>query len=226
MSAAVSPRVVAAVAATLVAAAAALAVVLSDREARLAGSNDVVPSSFIAQVPPRATLCQRFEDLPPRTGSLRIVAGLRDGPGPRFEAVLRDARGAAVARGGVRPGWRGGALTIPLDVRRAASEATLCLRNAGPGRVALAGLGAPAPDAARIGDVDARGRVAVAYLRPGRESWWALAGTVRARFARGRGGFLGGAAPWVAIGLALAAWAVAIAVVVRPRGPEGGEVGR
>jgi len=194
-----------------------IALVLSHRAPRLAGSNDVRPADFVARVPPGRSLCQAAEEVPSGARSLRVVAANPAGRLPVVDLTVTDARGRLLAVGRTRRGLPSGMLAIPLS-RGAAGHgagASLCLFNRGPGFLAVAGVGSVPGLAARVAGRAAAGRIAVTYMRGGRESWWDVAGAVASRFERGRGGVLDGAAGWLLMVLVATTWAIALALVVR-----------
>lgn len=199
-----------------------IVVALSHRAPRLAGSNDVRPAGFVVRIAPGHSVCQGAEQVPSGARSLRVVAASPAGSLPVVDLTVTDLRGRLLGAGRARGGLPSGLLTIPLS-RRApgpGAGASLCLFNRGPGFLALAGVGSAPGLAARVAGRPASGRIAVTYMRGGRESWWDVAGAVTSRFERGRGGVLDGAAGWLVLVLIAATWAIALALVVlEARGP-------
>jgi hypothetical protein len=208
-------RVVLAIALLLTAG--ALALDMSGRAPRIAGTDHVDPLVFAATVPGGHELCQPGMVLPPDAASLSMLVGTFGRPVPPLAVRFLDQRGALVARGSPAPGTREGRVTVPLSrTRGAAVGGTLCLANRGRTQIVLGGESV----AAGVGSVrvDGRvlpGRIGVAYLRPGRESWWHLLPTVDERFGLGKASFFG---DWTlpAVALALAGvWAYALWLLVR-----------
>jgi len=199
-----------------------LVLALSHRAPRLAGSNDVRPAAFVVRIPPGRSLCQGAEQLPSGARSLRVVAASPAGALPAVDLTVADPRGRLLATGRTRGGLPSGSLAIPLSRRAAGSGAgaSLCLLNRGPGFLAVAGVGSAPGLAARVAGRPASGRIAVTYMRGGRESWWDVSGAVTSRLERGRGGVLDGAAGWLSMVLIAATWTIALALVVlEARGP-------
>jgi hypothetical protein len=194
-----------------------VAAALSESKQRLAGSNNVPPSHFVVTVPRGGEACQPGEFVPADSRELRLMVGTYHRPVPRLEVELR-APGAPAVHGVLPAGRTEGWVEIPLErTTGAAPGATLCLRNGGAHRIVVAGT--HTGPFARVGRRRSAGRMRIEYLRPGRESWWALVPTIEHRFGLGKAGFVGG---WTLAAVALvllAAWIGAIWLVVRPRTP-------
>lgn len=95
----------------------------------------------------------------------------------------------------------------------------MCVRNGGGRRIVIAGFPTRRAIAALVGGRRAGGKMRFEYIRPGRESWWALAPTVAHRFGVGKAGFIGDWTLTAAAILLLVAWLAAVRLLVRPRLP-------
>ena len=135
------------------------------------------------------TFCQSHETLPSGTSALRLWISVNVGP----QVTVAALSGSRVLAEGVQgPGWTGDVVTIPISpVPRRSSIVTVCTRL-GPlvEPISLAG-GRPRQS---IGGA-ASSELKIEYLRPGRRSWWAQAGSVAHRLGLDRAP--GGA--WVAL---------------------------
>jgi hypothetical protein len=187
----VSPR-----AGALTALAAGLALILvvllaalAQSKPRLAGTNNVRDPVFAVVLPAGATVCQGNESVPADTDRARVLIGTYGRPMPplTFTATGPGGRVAGRRAGGDREGY----VTIPVARNeRVLSGLKLCLRNDGAQKIAIGGEGIPPP--AKIGRRDADGRMRIAWLRPGSENWFDLAGTVLHRFGYGNAPWFGG----------------------------------
>jgi len=206
-------RVAVAAGLAMLALAAGAAAVLSERAPRLAYSNSVPVSSFVAVLAPGAQLCQPHQVIPAGAASAQVFAGVYYRPGPPLDLVVRSG-GLLVAAGHAAAGYPDRYLRIPVrKVRRTAHSATVCLRNAGDHKVALAGRREP-PSGTRIGRRALQARVYVAWFRPGREAWWDLGRPIAQRFGVAKAGFMGTWTFWAVLGLVVATWALALAILV------------
>jgi hypothetical protein len=208
-------RVVLAIALLLTAG--ALALDMSGRAPRLAGTDHVDPLVFAATVPGGHTLCQPGMVLPPDAASVTMLVGTFGHPVPALAVRFLDDRGVLVARGSPAPGTREGNVTVALSRTRGAAVAgTLCLANPSRSAIVLGGESATAgPGSVRLDGSVLAGRIDVAYLRPGRESWWHLLPTLDERFGLGKASFFG---DWTlpAVALALAGvWAYTVWLLLR-----------
>jgi hypothetical protein len=205
------------VGAGLVIAAAAVAVALSESKERLAGSNNLSAPQFVATVPAGGQACQGGEFVPGEAARLRLLVGTFTKPTPPLEVAIR-APGRDPLRGRLAGGGAEGYVEVPLDrTTSPVAGATVCVRNAGARRIVIGGFPTEPEIAAGIGRRRAAGKMRLEYLRPGRESWWALAPTVAHRFGLGKADFLGDWTLAAAAVLLLSAWVLAVRLLVRPR---------
>jgi hypothetical protein len=193
---------------------AAVAVLLSDRQPRMAGSNLVPDFGLLPELPAGKRLCQTEELVPAGAATVRVRIAASRAPGLLDLNV--EAGGNRVTRGRVATTPGDQFLTVPIEpVARTTDGARLCITNRGASPVALAGSDRIQPPAKADGG-SLPGRVRVDYFRPGRESWWALIGTVVHRFGYGRADLLGSWTLFLALGLTMCAIAVAAVAVLRP----------
>jgi hypothetical protein len=208
-------RVVLAVALALVGAGLVLA--LSQRGARMAGTSFVPVRTFAVTVPPGERACQPATYLAGDSDAAVLLAAAYGRPLPAVSVTFADADGRLVARGGAPGRASEGDVAVPFErvVEHERYGLTACVRNRGDVRLALGGDVASPAAAARIGDEVTQGVVAFRYLRPGRESWWAIAGTVTRRFGLGKSALLGSwTLPLLVFALA-GAWFAAIRLLLR-----------
>jgi hypothetical protein len=201
----------------LVAILAGIAIDGSGSAPRLAGSNLLPNSQFVAAVPPHGRLCQPRESLPGDTGGLRVRIGTYRRPGPALRAQV-SLNGHPLTAGTLSPGWRQGDVLIPLArVAKPVTGVTVCISNGGAGKIVLAGTPEPPSLAARVGARPQGGLVRIEYMRPGRESWWQLFPVILHRFGLAKSHWIGGWTLLLAGFLLLAAAAIAVLTVPRPR---------
>jgi hypothetical protein len=196
-------RVVLGVALTLVGV--AVAVALSQRAPRLAGTSFVLQQGFPVGLPAHKAVCQPGTFLADDSAAAELLvdAGKRR---PALTVTFADPDGTLVGRGrlGAGPGGRR-AVTIPfervVDGNHAATIA--CVRSSGPQPLGLGGDVASPTGGARLDGRALGGVVGFRYLRAGRESWWSLAPIVAQRFGLGKAGLFGAwTLPLLAIALA------------------------
>ena len=164
--------------------AAALAVTLSHVTNRAAGSNNVIPDTVVAETHGKARrICQDHELLPADTAAMRISIRPTSDAGPAVRvSALQDGR--PVATGVRAAGWSEVLVTVPLRTaaRRDADVQVCVTLGSGQSAEVLGAATLDEPSATRLS-----GRVRIAYLRAGSESWWALAPTVVDRIGRAHG---------------------------------------
>lgn len=169
------------------------AVVLSRSRERMAGSNQIPSSQFVAFIGRSRHICQGQEIVPADAASLHATIGAYGQPTPPLHVRILDARGRLVTRGTLPAGWREGVVSVPIGrLDRTVDAATVCLRAVGGGRLALGGYA---------------GRFRIEYVRPGRASWLDLFGTIMHRFGIGK-------APWEGAWTWLLALALVLATTV------------
>jgi hypothetical protein len=194
----------------LFAIAAAAAAILLQSEQRRSGSNLTSDLGFVVGLAPGQQLCEPGELLPAETAALRLAASAGAGPGPSLGASI-SGPGGPIGSGVLAAGWRRGAVRIPVTRVRRTTGATVCLRNLGSREVAFGGS---VPDGSYVLLIDGKalaGRLRIEYLRPGSESWLALAPTLSHRFSLAKADVL---RHWAAAAT-LALMALALLVAVR-----------
>jgi hypothetical protein len=218
-------RVPLAIAAALAIVLGGAAVTLSQRAARLTGSNAVVERSGVSLAVPgrRGTRCQDNEHVPADTGRLRLFLNTIDRAAGPLEVTL-----ATGGRPGVPPRVVARA-TLPYPFRTGSHElavtprfatgldgARVCFVNRGRSAIALSGnrtavLGSGAnPYRQHLAD-DPR----VDYLYPEPRSWWAIAGTIAKRFGLVKTSFFGTWTMWAVFAALALLWIAVVALLLR-----------
>lgn len=156
---------------------------LSRSEPRRSGTNLTSNGGFAIPLKPGQQLCEPGELLPGDTGALRLAADSGAYPGPRLRASIIAPQGP-VSSGELKPGWRSGAVLIPIArVPRTLPSATVCLTNAGSGPVLFGGSVPASSFVIEIAGKQLGGRLRIEYMRPGSESWLQLLPTLVHRFS-------------------------------------------
>ncbi len=175
----------------LIALAVILLVVLGQKAQRRSGTDLTPNGAFVAALAPGEQTCQGDELLPGGTSAARATIGTYGKPGPRLKLTFTRPGGALLSSGRLAAGWREGVVQIPLThVSTAVAGARACLRDLGPGSIAVAGT---LPDPGFVMQVGARqleGRLRYDYMRPGRESWLQLLPTIVYRSTLAKGGLV------------------------------------
>jgi hypothetical protein len=171
----------------------ALALDMSGRAPRSAGSDHVGPSVFSAAVPGGGLLCQPVPGLPGDAARAQLLIGTHGHPVPDLHVRFLDAAGADVAVGQLPSGAREGPVSIALMHQprsRAATE--MCLHVGGVLPVVLGGEGGPITSYSELVNGHRQpGRISLIYTRRGEESWWQLLPTLASRFGLGKASFFG-----------------------------------
>lgn len=200
----------------LLLAAGALALDMSGRAPRIAGTDHISPAAFSATLPRGGTLCQPAMVLPNDAQRMEVLLGTYGAPVPAISADFVAGDGATVAAGRIARGAREGYVQIPFGYPHGATaEGSLCLHVGGHGKVVLGGEPSSGAVAERVDGKPQPGRIDVVYLRPGRESWWQLLGTLEERFGLGKAPFFGDwTLPVMALAL-LGVWIAAARLLVK-----------
>jgi hypothetical protein len=155
------------------------AAVLLEKAPRRSGSNLTPNGAFVAVLDAGQQTCQEGELLPADTAGMRATIGTYGKPGPPLAVTLTGPHGEVLSSGGLARGWSGGVVQIPIrHVSTVNANARVCLRDGGPGPIALAGA---LPDPGlhmEVAGATVEGRLRYDYMRPGRESWLALLPTI------------------------------------------------
>jgi hypothetical protein len=189
----------------------ALALDMSGRAPRLAGTDHISPAIFSATLPHGGTLCQPTMTLPSDAQRVEVLIGTYGAPVPALSVSFIGAGGTTAATGRLAAGAPQGYVRIPLGYPHGPTTAgTLCMRVGGTRKVVLGGE----PSGGAVSElIDGRpqpGRIDVVYLRPGRESWWQVLGALDQRIGLGKASFFG---DWTLPAIALALLGVWIAAV-------------
>jgi hypothetical protein len=184
-------RVVLAVALALVIG--ALALDMSGRAPRTAGSDHTAPVGFIATLLGARELCQPQMTLPSDAASVQVLIGTYGLPVPELSVRFLGAGGRVLTGGRLAAGAVQGDVSIPVSYPHGPdTESTMCVRVGGHKRMVLGGNVATAgPSSEEVGGRPEAGRISVEYLRPDRESWWQLLPTLSRRFGLGKSPLFG-----------------------------------
>ncbi len=168
-----------------------LAFVLLQKAQRRSGTDLTPNGSFVASLGAGEQTCQDGELLPADTSAMRATIGAYGKPGPPLHVTLTAPDGKLLSSGGLEGGWREGVVQIPIaHVSNASELVRLCVRDAGPGRIAIAGA---LPDPGFHMDVaghSIEGRLRYDYMRPGKESWAELLPTIVYRSTLAKAGLI------------------------------------
>jgi hypothetical protein len=200
----------------LVALAVTLLVVLGQKAQRRSGTDLTPNGAFVAGLAPGQQTCQDGELLPSDTSAVRVTIGSYRKPGPPVRLTFTGAGGKLLSSGRLRAGWREGVVQIPLThVSTAVGEARACLRDLGPGSIAVAGTLPDPGFTMQVGPRRLEGRLRYDYMRPGRESWLQLLPTIVYRSTLAKGGLVRHWAWAGAVVLMLLAVALAARTIIR-----------
>jgi hypothetical protein len=194
----------------------AVFVALLHSPATVARTNGSQPSAMLVVALSNAQACQAGERLPAGTTAIRLQ--LVATTGPRVAVQVLEG-GRVLTHGTHGTAWYGSTVTIPVGpVSHASRHATVCfqLRELS-GQVEVFGAPTSPAVAAKGGGKALPGRVSIAYLRPGRRSWWSLAGGVIQHMGLGRAA----SGTWIVfpiVALATAAIALGSWILVRELG--------
>jgi hypothetical protein len=198
-----------------------IAALMSDSATRRAGVNPVRGDEELAgSSGDGGRLCQTGELLPKDTGAIRLSLSADPGNGPALALTARRG-GRLLTRGGRAAGWSGGAVSVPVRRVTESNEGVrICVALGRTGAVSLHGaqLAPRTPGSAVLDGAPVDGQMRVAYLRPGRESWWSYAPTVLHRLGLGRG-WTGPWVPALICALLFATVGCAVAALLRAGAP-------
>lgn len=181
-----------------------------------AGANGVAPGSFVYALPRQHSFCQSGEVVRKGTTSLRLTLATYGEPTQEVRLSFTDS-GRQIAHGNLRPGWSEGTVDIPIRGAVRTEVATLCLRNAGESKLALAGETAPAASSGKDNGRATDARLSAAYFRRASAEASSLAGVAIDRMGHGRGDMFSSAAPFAAILLAALTVIGSLALILRGR---------
>jgi hypothetical protein len=201
----------------------------------LAGAGDQRSTAFSLDLPNATPVTSLPPDVSACQGPLRaggtfqgVRAWLSPVVAPAMTVTVRNVRGRPLATGDLRadPGLPG-AFTARLDMPVASgTRVVVCLRNRGPGRVAVLGS-TPIPSVGhlRVGSTTAKTvAVALVFLRPHPQSLLSLLPTLFSRAALFKASWVGAWTFWVLCGAIVVAFLLggrAVALAVRDQAQAG-----
>ena len=207
-------RVLLALAVALVAG--GLALGMSGRAARSAGSDHVAPAGLVLAVPGGGVLCQRVAFLAADAARAQVLISTVGGSAPDLRLRFLDARGAVVASGRVQAGAHPGYVSIPLaHVEPAIQPASVCLNVGGSSRVLLGGEKGTVQLVSRVNGTPRAGAITLLYLRAGQESWWDLLPELDARVGLGKAAIFGDWTLPAAALLLVGVWVATLRLLLR-----------
>lgn len=195
----------------------ALLIDMSGSAPRIAGTDHVQPSAFVATLKGDQELCQPGMVLPSDAGSMQLLAGTYGAPVPEVTVRFLSSSGAVVSRGTLPAGQHEGLLTVPLSHPHGPAVAgTLCVRVVHSPLMVLGGSPSTAgATSERVQGVPQAGLIQVIFLRPGSESWWELLPTLTRRFGLGKSTVFGVWTLPVAVLALIGVWFAAFRLLVR-----------
>ncbi len=200
----------------LVAIALAAAVVLLQSAPRRSGTNLTTDSGPVVPLPGAQQLCEPGELLPADTGSLQLNAQPEGGTGPALGVAIAGPDGRVLSRGKLAEGWKAGTIRLPVQrMPNAIAGATVCIRNLGARYVRFGGSMPDAEFTVTLAGKVLYGRMRIEYMRPGSESWLALAPTIAHRMSLAKSDLVRHWAAFAAILLMLLAIALASRTILR-----------
>lgn len=171
-----------------------LAVDMSGRAVRLAGTNHVSPVAFGAAVRSNGALCQPGTVLPADAHSVELLIGTYGHPVPSLTASFSGAGSEQIATGRLPAGAREGYVEIPLrNPRGRPAAGSLCIKVGKAVQPVVFGGENFTPGAAseQIDGQPAAARIDLLYRRGRAESWWQLLPVLAERFGLGKSSVFG-----------------------------------
>jgi len=164
-------------------------VVLLQSAPRRSGTNLTTNTGFVVPLGGGQQLCEPGELIPAGTGALRVAAAVARGSAPALEGTLQNEAGAVIAAGRLHGRWRApGVIDIPVrPATRETAGGTVCVRNLGAPPVSFGGSTPDGSFVITIAGHPFDGRLRIEYMRPGSETWLALAPTLAHRFSLAKG---------------------------------------
>jgi hypothetical protein len=175
--------------------AAAVVLVLGRPPLVVAGVGNAHARTLLGHTSGDVRICQGGETLPAGTTAVRLALAANIGPKVTFEARSGSRE---LTHGAREAGW-GVDETVTIPVRRIArtvSGVRVCTSiGAALGPIEVLGARAAAAGGAQVGAPE----IEIEYLRPGRRSWWSLAGSIARHMGLGHAP----SGAWTAVLLAL-----------------------
>jgi hypothetical protein len=171
----------------------------SGTHARLAGTNNIEAGSFVVVLKDGQQFCQQMF-VPKDADRIRMTIGSYDAPMPAVDVTLKGPNGV-VSHARNPAGVPQGVVTLKLGAttREPLPGGYVCVRPDGT-KIALGGF----QQLARV-----------EFLRPGRESYFGIAGTMLHRFGIARPSWWGAWVGIVAVLLLIAVWTVTARTLLR-----------
>jgi hypothetical protein len=158
---------------------------------RRSGSDLTPNGAFVAALSAGQQACQEGELLPADTSAVRVTLGAYDKPGPAIAVGFTGPHGEPLSSGGLPAGWKQGVVRIPIThVSRASEGVHVCLRDAGPGAIAIAGTDPDPGLHMVVAGKTVEERLRYDYLRPGSETWLQLAPVIAHRTTLAKSGLI------------------------------------
>jgi hypothetical protein len=194
-----------------------LVLLMSGSATRISGTDHINPVGFYGTLRGGQELCQASMLLPKDAGSVEVLVGTYGHPVPAMSVRFLGSHGALTS-GQIAAGVAQGDVTLPLRYPHGPTvSGTLCVGvGANTFTTVLGGdVFTPGPLSEQVAGKAQGGRIWVTYLRPGKESWWQLLGTLSTRFGLGKASFFGS---WTLAAMALlllGVWVGAVRLLVR-----------
>jgi hypothetical protein len=171
----------------------ALALEMSGAAPRIADTDHLNPVGFFTSMRGGQEMCQPQMLLPDDAQRVQVLIGTYGLSVPALAVRFVDTRGRVVSSGRIPAGSPQGYVAVPIVYPHGRTvNGTLCIRAGGRRKLVIAGdIVAPGPAADEVQGTIEGGRIAVVYLRPGRESWWQLLPTLSRRMGFGKALFFG-----------------------------------
>jgi hypothetical protein len=171
----------------------ALALDMAGAAPRIADTDHMNPVGFFSSMLGGQELCQPQMLLPSDAQRVQVLVGTYGPPVPALAMRFVDSAGRVVSSGRIAAGALQGKVTVPIAYPHGRTvNGSLCIRAGGHRKLVIAGdIVTPGPAADDVQGTIEGGRMAVVYLRPGRESWWQLLPTLSRRMGFGKALFFG-----------------------------------
>lgn len=171
----------------------ALILDMSGSAPRIADTDHLNPVGFFSSMLGGQELCQPQMLLPNDAQRVQVLIGTYGFPVPALAVRFVDSAGRVLSSGRIAAGSPQGKVTVPIAYPHGATaNGSLCIRAGGRRKLVIAGdIVTPGPAADDVQGAIEGGRMAVVYLRPGKESWWQLLPTLSRRMGFGKALFFG-----------------------------------
>jgi hypothetical protein len=183
-----------------------------------ADHNQVRSNDFATVLAGGEELCQGplTEPYTKGTAAVEFVTGAQS---PPVSVSLRSTDGFRTVRGSLPGGRPPGQLAVPVDeIPKSGINAVMCLRNRGTTPLPLGGQSTDGTGL-RIDGVERPALIRIAYVRSGRESWFAMLPTIAHRFGIVKTTIAGAWMFWVVLALIAGVAVTVLFTLLRP-GPE------